>query len=315
MITGIHHVTAMTSDGQRNIDFYAGLLGLRVVKVTVNFDDPGSYHLYYGDESGSPSSIMTFFVWPGAHRGRIGNGQVTATAFAVPEGSLDFWSKRLADANVSTQASTRFGQKLLSFVDFDGMALELVQTDVGDHRKPWTTPSLDAGVAIKGVHSVSLGEEGYEHTARLLADTMGFRSVGQEGNRFRYATSNASGGELVDVLCQPDARRGSMGAGTVHHVAWRVKDDASELEWRKKLVEKGLNVSPVMDRTYFHSIYYREPGGVLFEIATDIPGFAVDEPQAKLAGVLKLPAQYEPHRATLRNHLPKLVLPGGVVMP
>ena len=315
MLTGIHHVTAITSDGQKNVDFYAQLLGLRVVKVTVNFDDPGSYHLYYGDEFGSPGSIMTFFVWPGAHHGRPGNGQTIATAFAVPAGSLDLWAARLAAAGFASTRITRFGQSVLAFVDFDGLALEMIETDASDTRKPWLNREFSTTNAIKGFHSVTIGEEGYEQTAKLLNQTMGFVQTRQEDSRFRYATQTEGGGRIIDLVCQPGARRGSTGAGVVHHVALRVADDAGEIEWRRKLVAANLNVSPVMDRTYFHSIYYREPGGVLFEIATDNPGFAIDEPADSLGGSLRLPPGVEAHRDSLRQQLPRLNLPGGVTMP
>jgi len=308
-ISGLHHVTAITSDAQKNIDFYCGVLGLRLVKRTVNFDDPRSYHLYYGDELGRPGTILTFFAWPGAYRGRIGAPQVSSTAFAVPKGAIDFWKKRLAASGVLYDvAPARFGDQVLTFTDFDGMQLELVATD--DPRAPWAAGAVPTEHAIRGFHSVSLSESDQEVTAEVLTKTMGFTAAGVDGNRFRFVGSDASGG-VVDLLNVPGSKAGTMGAGTVHHVAFRTPDDASEAKWRRQLTEEGFHVSPVMDRNYFHSIYFREPGGVLFEIATDIPGFAVDEPAASLGMELKLPQQFESARASIESHLPKIRLPQG----
>ncbi len=312
MILGIHHVTAITSDGQKSIDFYAGLLGLRVVKVTVNFDDPGSYHLYFGDASGSPGSIVTFFVWPGAHRGRVGNGQVVATTFAVPSGSLVYWMDRLQHASVVTTSSTRLGKNVLRFADFDGLILELIES--GDTRHPWSKGGVDEAHAIRGIDGVTLGVEASEHTARLLTETLALKASDVESNRSRFETAG-SNGNRIDVLCQPGASHGSMGAGVVHHVAIRVADDPTELRWRHTLTSEGYNVSPVMDRTYFHSIYFREKGGVLFEIATDQPGMSVDEPSESIGTLLRLPPGVEKFRAELKGHLPQLKLPGGEVIP
>jgi catechol 2,3-dioxygenase-like lactoylglutathione lyase family enzyme len=279
------------------LDFYTQVLGLRLVKLTVNFDDPGTYHFYFGDANGSPGSILTFFPWAGVARGTVGIGQVSATSFAVPAGSLDYWRERLGVQDVVE----RFGEPVLRFEDPDGLPLEVVATEPGG--------SADAPHAIIGFHSATLSEEGYENTAALLQDVMGLRPVGQEGNRFRYRMGSGGRAAIVDVLCAPDARPGRLGAGTVHHIAWRTPDDAQQLAWRKRLVGDGYNVSPVMDRTYFHSIYYREPGGILFEIATDPPGFALDEAPAHLGERLMLPAQYESHRSILERTLPKLKLP------
>jgi catechol 2,3-dioxygenase-like lactoylglutathione lyase family enzyme len=306
-LPGIHHVTAICSDAQTNVDFYTGVLGLRLVKVTVNFDDPSSYHLYYGDASGSPGTIMTFFAWPGAHRGRIGAPQVTTTAFAIPSSAVQFWSARLKQQGIDeVRAGERFGEQALSFADPDGLQLELIATKDAPADRMWKTAELPAEHAIRGFHSVTLSEEGYEFTAKLLTETMGFAAGRSEQGRFRYSAGDAKPGAIVDLLCVPDSRHGTMGAGVVHHVAFRTPDESQQLEWRKRLVSGGFNVSPVMDRNYFHSIYFREPGGVLFEIATNAPGFAVDEPQEKLGESLKLPAQYEPLRRELENFLPKL---------
>jgi catechol 2,3-dioxygenase-like lactoylglutathione lyase family enzyme len=298
-IPGIHHITAIASDPQQNIDFYTGVLGLRLVKVTVNFDDPEAYHLYYGDGHGRPGTILTFFSWPGARRGRQGNGQVTAASFAVPKDSLDFWREQLAANRIVFEPpSQRFGQPVLSFSDPDGMRLELVETSV-----------TDASHGIHGFHGATLSETGYERTAALLTETMGFRLIGHEQNRFRYEPvhSHQGGpGRIIDVVCAPGAPEGRIAVGTIHHIAFRTPDDAQQLEWLAELGRLHYNVSPVMDRVYFHSIYYREPGGILFEIATDSPGFAIDEPVEKLGETLKLPPWLENLRPQIEAALPPI---------
>ena len=309
-IAGLHHVTAITADAQRNIDFYTGVLGLRLVKLTVNFDDPGSYHLYYGDELGRPGTILTFFAWPGANPGRIGPPQLTATGYAVAPESLAYWQARLRE-NMITLApiETRFGEPVLSFADPDGMPLELVGT-TNTAGTPWLGAGVAPEHAIRGMHGVSLSEEGHEKTARLLTDVMGFAGEGSEGNRFRYRASGADGfASIVDLLCVPGARQGSLGAGIVHHVAFRTPDGPAQTAWRARVADLGYNVSPIMDRNYFYSIYFREPGGVLFEIATDVPGFTADEAAADLGRGLKLPPQYEPHRKQIEQILPPVKLP------
>jgi glyoxalase family protein len=308
-IPGIHHVTAICSDPQKNVDFYCGLLGLRLVKLTVNFDDPGSYHLYYGDELGRPGTIMTFFAWPGAPRGVIGPPQVTATAFAAPGAALEFWSQRLSEHRIEIEPSaSRFGEQVLSFTDPDGLRLEIVATaDPGGH--PPASGPVPAQHAIRGFHAVTLSEEGYENTARLLTEVMGFRADGSEGNRFRYRSGAGEFASVVDLLCTPDGRHGGMGAGVVHHVAFRAPDDAQQAAWRGEIAQGGFNVTPVMDRQYFRSIYFREPGGVLFEIATDPPGFTADEAPVDLGTKLRLPPWLEPHRSQIEQVLPTLRLP------
>ena len=309
-ISGLHHVTAITADAQKNIDFYCGVLGLRLVKLTVNFDDPTSYHLYYGDELGRPGSIMTFFAWPGAHRGRIGQPQVTTTAFSVPAGSLGFWRERLKAMSVDfAEAGTIFGNEVLSLGDPDGLQLELVATSVTDNRPPWAGTDVPVENAIRGFFGVTLSIGGYEATAKLLVGEMGFKETETLQNRFRFLGGDRGPGAVVDLLCVPSGKHGSLGAGIVHHVAFRAADDASQLSWRESLVNAGHNVSPVMDRTYFHSIYYREPGGVLFEIATDQPGFMFDEPAATLGQRLMLPPWFEKQRDQLIRLLPPVRLP------
>jgi glyoxalase family protein len=283
---------------------------LRLVKLTVNFDDPGTYHFYFGNENGTPGSILTFFPWPDAPRGVVGSGHVTAITFAVPTGSLAHWRSRLSAHGVKVNdAGERFGEMVLAISDPDGLPLEIVASPRAGPSSAWTDAPVDREHAICGFHNATLSEEGYEQTARLLTDTMGFPLVGSEGNRFRYQAGGGGAGATVDVLCTPAGRVGRLGTGTVHHIAWRTPDDTQQLQWRSELVRRGYNVTPVIDRNYFHSIYYREPGGVLFEIATDPPGFAIDEPPEHLGEHLMLPQQYEPKRPTLERILPSLTLP------
>ncbi len=309
-ITGIHHITAIAANPQLNLDFYTETLGLRLVKLTVNFDDPGTYHFYFGNERGTPGSILTFFPWPGVPRGSVGAGQVSATSFAVPIGSLEYWQARLTSAAVPVEdAGTRFGERVLRFADPDGLPLELVATDRARPSDAWSRGGIPAHAALSGFHSATLLETAHEPTVALLTDVMGFRAIGREGDRFRFEAPGGKGGALVDVRSVANASYGRLGAGTVHHIAWRTSDDAQQGEWRKTLVAGGHHVSPVMDRTYFHSIYYREPGGILFEIATDPPGFAIDEAPEHLGERLMLPPQVEPHRSRLERTLPPLVLP------
>jgi len=295
-ILGIHHVTAIAAAPQPNIDFYTGFLGMRLVKKTVNFDDPGTYHFYYGDHTGSPGSILTFFPWPGARRGFHGSGQVTVTSFAVPKGSIGRWEEKARAHAISTDfIATRFDEEVLSLRDPDGLQLELVGS---------LEPS--EGDSIGKIHSATISEEGYERTAKLLTDTMGFRLTKEHSNRFRYEVAAGGPGATVDVLCTPDLRRGSGGAGTVHHIAWRTPSDEQQFVWHRELIDLRYNVSPVMDRQYFHSIYFREPGGVLFEIATDPPGFTIDEPLESLGTGLMLPPEYESMRKRIESALPEI---------
>jgi len=298
-IPGVHHITAIARDPQQNIDFYTGVLGLRLVKVTVNFDDPEAYHLYYGDAHGRPGTILTFFSWPGARRGRQGNGQVTAASFAVPKDSLAFWTERLAQRGIAFEKlPQRFGQPVLAFADSDGLRLELVETSV-----------TDGTTAIHGFHGATLSETGYERTAALLTETMGFRLIGHEQNRFRYEPVHShehAPGRVIDVICAPAGQEGRVAVGTIHHIAFRTPDDLQQREWLAELAKLGYNVSPVMDRVYFHSIYYREPGGILFEIATDSPGFAIDEPVEKLGEKLQLPPWLEAQRPRIEAALPPI---------
>jgi glyoxalase family protein len=313
-LPGLHHVTAITADAQKNIDFYAGVLGLRLVKLTVNFDDPSSYHLYYGDELGRPGTILTFFAWPGAYRGTIGPPQLTATALAVPAHSLPFWTQRLTSMGIAVQPQIqRFGQSLISFTDPDGMKLEIVATD-SPGGQPWPAGPIEIDHAIRGFHSVTLTEDDSKSTVNLLTQVMGFKPADNDQTRARFiaqTTDTSPFAAAIDIVRAPAAPHGRLGAGVVHHVAFRTPDDAQQTAWRSELNRLGLNVSPVMDRSYFHSIYYREPGGILFEIATENPGFTADESPDTLGSTLMLPSQYEPQRAELEKLVPPVKLPSG----
>jgi glyoxalase family protein len=306
-MSGIHHITAIASDPQRNLLFYTRVLGLRLVKLTVNFDDPGTYHFYFGNDVGSPGSILTFFPWVGVPRGRAGNGQVSAASFAVPAASIDYWADRLRERQGSVHdGGMRFGERVLHFSDPDGLPLEIIGTPSADPARAWAAGPVAAAHAICGFHSATLSEEGYEETAKLVSGALGFEQIGTEGNRYRYAAPGNGAGAIVDVLCAPDGHFGRQGAGTVHHIAFRAADDAEQIARRADLVAAGLNVTPVIDRAYFHSIYFREPGGILFEIATDPPGFAIDEAREHLGERLMLPKRLEPRRAEIERALPPL---------
>ena len=309
-ILGLHHVTAIASDPQKNIDFYAGILGLRLVKLTVNYDDPTTYHLYYGDGQGHPGTIMTFFPWPGAIAGRIGTGQLTVTSFAVPERSLGYWKSHLTKHQTSVQETrSEFDEELLFFTDPDGLQLELVATPHANPNRAWSRGPVPADFAIRGFHHVTLSESGYERTASLLTDTLGFKRLQEQGSRFRYAVSTGMPGTIVDLICAPEGKPGRVAVGTVHHVAWRTPTDKQQTKWRETIRDLQYDVTPVIDRTYFQSIYFHEPGGVLFEIATDPPGFAVDEPADEIGSSLVLPLWLEGQRRDLERILPTVHLP------
>ena len=305
-IVGLHHVTAIASDPQRNLDFYTRVLGQRFVKKTVNFDDPGTYHTYFGDDLGSPGTIITFFPWPGATRGVAGVGETIRTAYSVPVGSLEYWAERLAGFGVVTERVRRFGEEALQFADPDGMGFELV----GDAHAPEVTASRFADVpaehAIRGFFGVTLLEASAEKPASVLG-VMGFRETAREGDRVRFRAAGEARGNHIDVVVDAKAGRGRTGAGTVHHIAFRTTDAEAQVEWQKAL-EAVVQVTPVQDRDYFTSIYYREPGGVLFELATDPPGFTLDEPLETLGEELRIPAWLEPRRAMIEQRLVPLVL-------
>ena len=309
-ILGLHHVTAISSSPQKTIDFYTSILGLRLVKLTVNYDDPATYHLYLGDELGRPGTILTFFPWPGAPKGRHGSGQLTITSFSIPAKSIDYWANRFESHGIpSRQQGERFGEKIISFADPDGQRLELVGSASIENKQVWRDGPVPVEHAIRGFHSVALDEQALEDTESLLIDVLGFRQLGQEGNRFRYEVGNGGSGTLVDILAEPETTRGLVSVGTVHHVAFRVPNDEEQKALRREIVKVNPSVTPVIDRNYFHSIYFREPGGVLFEAATDPPGFTVDETVDKLGTNLSLPPWLESQREVIEKSLPKVRLP------
>ena len=304
---GIHHVSAIAGDPQRNVDFYAGVLGLRLVKKTVNFDDPTGYHLYYGDEKGTPGSLITFFPYPRGRKGRAGVGQVAQTSLAVPEGAIGFWLHRFVTSGVDHDAPTRrFGQTTLPFRDRDGLQLELVTSAPARDTRPWTSRDISAVHAIRGVHGVTLWEHSLEATEKILTEGLGFRRDAAEEGTTRFVIAGGGPSRVVDVRAVGGFLAPVGGAGTVHHVAFRAAGDDVELALRSTVVGLGLSPTPVIDREYFHSVYFREPGGVLFELATDHPGFTVDEPLERLGSGLMLPPRYEASRTEIEARLPDL---------
>lgn len=311
LITGIHHVTAIAAGAQKNIDFYSGILGLRMVKKTVNFDAPEVYHFYYGDEAGNPGSILTFFPYEGLAHGRHGKGMLNTTTFSLPTASMNYWLERLKRFNVSYKdPQERFeGEIVVYFEDADGLGLELVFND-RDARTGFTYGHIPAEHAIKGFYNVEIWEEGYERTAGLLTEQLDHRLIAEKGNRFRFAANDAPG-NYVDIVCSPDSLKGLAGSGTVHHIAFSTPNAATQLDLRTRIVKRMLNPTPVLDRNYFTSIYFREPGGVLFEVATAGPGFAVDESSEHLGEALKLPAQYEHDRANIEKKVVHVTLAPG----
>ena len=313
-VLGLHHVTSISSDPQKTLDFYSKILGLRLIKLTVNYDDPSTYHVYFGDEIGHPGSVLTFFPWSGQPRGRKGTGQATNTSFSIPQESIPYWQDRLKSHSVSQEATRkRFGETVLSFEDQDGQGLELVGNNENEGRTGWTQGPVPREHAIRGFHSVTLSEEVLERTESVLVDTLGFRLVGQEENRFRYEAGKGAAGAILDVVSRPNAQRGFVSVGTVHHVAFRASDDEHQKVLHQEIVRADLNVTPVIDRNYFHSIYFREHGGVLFEVATDQPGFAIDESPEQLGTSLILPPWLEQSRAEIEKNLPPVSLPKRIV--
>jgi len=313
-VLGLHHVTAISSDPQKTLDFYTKILGLRLIKLTINYDDPGTYHVYFGDEIGHPGTVLTFFPWPGQPRGRKGAGQATNTSFSISQESISYWQDRLKSQSVSLEAPRqRFGDTVLSFEDQDGQGLELVGNREPEERTGRIQGPVPRKHAIRGFHSVTLSEEVLERTESVLVDTLGFRLVGQEENRFRYEAGKGAAGTIVDIVSRPNAQRGFVSVGTVHHVAFRASDDEHQKVLRQEIVKADLNVTPVIDRNYFHSIYFREHGGVLFEVATDQPGFAVDESPEQLGTRLALPPWLEHSRAEIEKNLAPVSLPNRIV--
>jgi glyoxalase family protein len=308
-IVGLHHVTAIASDPQANLDFYTQILGLRFVKRTVNFDDPGTYHFYFGNDVGSPGTILTFFPWPHVGRGSAGAGEVTHTAFSVPLTSIGYWEQRLTQKRVLFERSgKRFNEEVLTLVDPAGMQVEIVgHADAGAVQAP-RFADVPPEHALRGFFGVTLLQIDAVETAKTLA-VMGFHKVAEEGNRLRFVADAQPPalGNHIDVVVDPHANSGHLGAGSVHHIAFRVANEASQLEWRAEIT-RHIPATPVLDRDYFHSVYFREPGGVLFELATDNPGFAIDEPLESLGERLCLPAWLESRRPELEPRLAPLTL-------
>lgn len=299
-VSGIHHITAIVGHPQENVDFYAGVLGLRLVKQTVNFDDPGTYHLYFGDEGGSPGTIITFFPWANTYQGKIGAGQVGVTSYVVPKDAMSFWENRLKKFNISYEKEERFGEDYLTFADPHGLKLEIVEREEGKTNN-WAFGDVTSDVAIKGFGGAILYSSKPHQTAEMLQSTMGLEKIGEEGDYIRLR-STANIGNIIDVKLT-SVGKGQMGVGTVHHIAWRAKDDQDHLEWQEYVREHGYHVTSVRDRNYFNAIYFKEDGDILFEIATDPPGFAHDESLETMGEKLMLPEQYEQNRASLEKSL------------
>jgi len=303
-IQGLHHVTAMAKSAPQNNAFWTKTLGLRRVKQTVNFDEPSVYHLYYGDEAGTPGSVMTYFPFPHIARGRPGTGEVGTTVFSVPEGSLGFWQQRLAAHGVKDIVPTEsFGEKRLTFTGPDGDGLGLVE--VNDTRPAWTGGGVGIDNAIRGFHSASLRLRDEGATAELLK-FMSYEWVETRNGVARFFRPGGNGADFIDIETLPGTAFAQLGAGSVHHIAFAVPDRAAQLEVRKSLIDTGFQVTPVIDRDYFFSIYFRTPGGVLFEVATNEPGFDRDEDTAHLGALLKLPRQHEHLRGKLEQTLERL---------
>lgn len=305
-ILGLHHITAIADNAKRNLDFYTQVLGVRLVKKTVNFDDPGTYHFYFGNEEGTPGTILTFFPWEGIGKGTNGSGLATHIGYSVPKGSLEFWKNRFQQFNITFEEGEIFGEKLISFQDPDGLQIQFIESATPDDRKVWTTDDIKDENALKGFHNITLTLKKADPTIKVLTDIFGYDLQKQEGERYRFATDAIATANLVDIIENDKIVAGRNAAGTNHHVAFRVKDDNVLMEFREKVLSAGLSITPKIDRDYFYSLYFREPGGVLFEIATDNPGFTVDEPLNELGQNLKLPKQHEALREKIEEVLPKL---------
>lgn len=306
-ISGLHHITAIAGNAKRNVDFYTKVLGLRLVKKTVNFDDPNTYHLYYGNRTGTPGTILTFFPWEGITIGRKGARQVTEIAYLVPEGSLDFWLKRFDQNNVIYNGvSEKFGENYVTFLDPDGLKQELVVSTKSQGATPWETEDITSEHATRGFYNITISNNKIQPTADILTNVLGYRFAEQHVNRFRFVTDHADNAAIVDLVEVPGEKPGHIAGGSVHHVAFRVDDEDTLMKYREKIDSLGLNITDKIDRNYFYSLYFREPGGVLFEIATENPGFANDESVDELGTHLMLPEQYEGYRAQIEQKLPVL---------
>jgi glyoxalase family protein len=303
-ILGMHHITAIAGNAQRNFNFYTKMLGVRLVKKTVNFDDPETYHLYYGNETGTPGTILTFFPWEQVKRGRLGTGMATEIGISVPNGSFDFWVERFGQKKVNHELPVeRFDELLLPFSDPDGLKINLVESAREDLRKSWCTDEVNSKVATTGFHNITLSLRNINPTATILTDVFGYKLIKQDGNFYRFITDAIETAAIVDLVESPDEKPGLVAGGTNHHVAFRVKNQEVQMHFRDKLLSLGLHITDQIDRNYFFSVYFREPGGVLFEIATDNPGFTVDESLDELGTHLKLPEQYEPDRDAISKKL------------
>ncbi len=301
--SGIHHITAIVNDPQVNVDFYSNVLGLRLVKKTVNFDRPEVYHLYFGNESGHPGTIITFFPWPKLPKGRIGTGQVGTTSYAIPVGSMDFWKNRLREQGISFTSDVRFNETYIEFEDPDGLKLEMVEREEGPENS-WSTKGIPSKYAIKGFGGAILNSKQPNQTVDILENVLGMEFIAQENNYLRFQTQGSLGNR-IDMKLSPSVR-GLAGAGTIHHIAWRAKDDEEHSKWRELLEKKGYKPTEIKERHYFKAIYFYEPGGILFEIATDPPGFAVDEEPEKLGEELMLPSWLEAKRKKFEKTLPSI---------
>ena len=308
-VPGIHHVTAITGDVQKCTDFYVGVLGLRFIKKSINQDVPDTYHIYFGDYLGTSGTAMTFFGWPSWPKRKAGSSQVTTVSFAVPKGSLEFWNSRVHKLGMSLKRTSRFGHEGIVLTDPDGIEIELVGDASDDRWVPWKDSPVDQDHAIRGFHSVTMTVAESTATIDFLVNTMGFRKAGDEGQRTRFETGQGGPDAILDVVESPEGPEGEESMGTVHHVAWRTADAGHQSRWREVMVKAGRNVTPVIDRYYFKSIYFREPGGVLFEIATDGPGFTVDETAESLGSSLSLPPWFNVRRDRLDVALPPIVVP------
>ncbi|EHQ24434.1 ring-cleaving dioxygenase [Mucilaginibacter paludis] len=306
-ILGLHHITAIAGNAKRNLNFYTKTLGLHLVKKTVNFDDPNTYHLYYGDKGGSPGTILTFFPWEGIAPGRRGARQATEIGYSIPANSLDFWLKRFEDHNVIyNKVSEKFGEQYITALDPDGLKLELTVSKNEDNRTPWETAEITAENALKGFHSITITTNKMQPTADILTNIFGYKLLEQNVNRYRFITNTVGNANIVDLVEVAGEVAGHVAGGSVHHVAFRVANDQILMHYRDIIANAGLHITEKIDRNYFYSLYFREPGGVLFELASDNPGFAVDESVEELGTHLMLPAQYEQHRAEIEKNLPKL---------
>ncbi len=308
-IQGLHHITAVTGNIQANVDFYRLVLGQRMVKTTVNFDDPGTYHFYFADDTGSPGTLITFFPWQNMPQGQIGNGETGAIGYTIPSQSVGYWRARLTALGLKPERTEkRFGAEIIPFTDPDGIKLELITDDTPFNFQFWADGPIPHQHALRGFHGVTLWLAEVTQTAALLTDHFGYTFVGQEGNRYRYQAPAREMGTYVDLLHRPGQPFGRFGVGSVHHIAFRTADNTEQLEYQHSLAQTGLGVTEVRNRIYFQSIYFRTPGGVLFEIATDGPGMSIDEPVESLGESLKLPPWVEPHRAAIEQSLPPFEL-------